>query len=238
MIRCSVSTKTTSLSDGVKSVSAALPGNTLPPASYLSFTSCYVYSPRAGGPIAEASRRICERVKRSDSVWLPAYAGFVYRTSLRDRQLRALFSGDATLIPVPGSAPCTDASWTSLHIAAALSEVGFALTVWTGLRRRLAVTKSATAPQSARPTVRQHYDSFCVTRPRGRVRKIVLVDDVITKGRTLLAAALRLQVELPPAEINAFALIRTLGFASHIDHLTEVCHGCVRWAGGDAWREP
>jgi hypothetical protein len=24
----------------------------------------------------------------------------------------------------------------------------------------------------------------------------------------------------------------------HIDHLTEICHGWVRWAGGDAWREP
>jgi hypothetical protein len=66
----------------------------------------------------------------------------------------------------------------------------------------------------------------------------VLVDDVITKGRTLLAAAMRLQVDLPPAEITAFALVRTLGFIEQLQHLTEVCHGCVRWAAGDARREP
>jgi hypothetical protein len=67
---------------------------------------------------------------------------------------------------------------------------------------------------------------------------IVLVDDVITKGRTLLAAALRLQVDLPPAEIDAFALVRTLGFTVELHRLTEVCHGCVRWVAGDARREP
>ena len=233
-----MSARTTSLSDGGGLVAKPLPASFLSAASYLSFASCYVYAPRAHGPIANASRQICERVKRSDPVWLPAYAGFVYRISLRDRQLRQLFSPGAMLIPVPGSAPCSSARWPSLQLALALSEVGFALRVWTGLHRSVAVRKSATAPQAERPTVRQHYDSFSVTLPHGPVRKIVLVDDVITKGRTLLAAALRLQVELPPAEIEAFALIRTLGFIEQLHHLTAVCHGCVRWAAGDARREP
>jgi type IV secretion system protein VirB3 len=35
-----------------------------------------------------------------------------------------------------------------------------------------------------------------------------------------------------------FALIRTQGFLPHIEHLAELCHGVVRWAGGDARREP
>lgn len=215
-----------------------MPAGFLSPALYLSFASCYVYAPRACGPVADASRQICERVKRIDPLWLPAYAGFVYRTSLRDRQLRALFSPGAVLIPVPGSEAYSSSRWTSLQLALALSEIGFALTVWTGLQRRVAVRKSATAPQAERPTVMQHFDSFSVTRAHGAVRKIVLVDDVITKGRTLLAAALRLQVELPPAEIRAFALIRTLGFLRQVDHLTDVCHGLIRWTGGDARREP
>jgi adenine/guanine phosphoribosyltransferase-like PRPP-binding protein len=67
---------------------------------------------------------------------------------------------------------------------------------------------------------------------------IVLIDDVITKGRTLLAAAARLRAELPYGEIRGFALIRTQGFVQHVEHLTEPCHGVVRWAGGDAHREP
>jgi type IV secretory pathway VirB3-like protein len=35
-----------------------------------------------------------------------------------------------------------------------------------------------------------------------------------------------------------FALIRTEGFVNRIRHLEEPCHGVVRWAGGDARREP
>jgi len=201
------------------------------------FASCFIYSPRASGLVADASRRICKRVKRSDPLWIPGYAGFVFRESLRDRKLAALFTS-ATLIPVPGSAPCNGDSWPSLQLAVALSQVGFQLRLWVGLRRQVAVRKSATAPNAERPTVQQHYESFFVRPPARPIRKILLIDDVITKGRTLLGAAARLQMDLPPAEICAFALIRTLGFVERMDHLTDICHGFVRWAGGDARREP
>jgi adenine/guanine phosphoribosyltransferase-like PRPP-binding protein len=69
-------------------------------------------------------------------------------------------------------------------------------------------------------------------------RRIVLVDDVITKGRTILAAAAKLQEALPNADIRAFALVRTMGFLTHVPHFLEPCQGVVRWAGGDARREP
>jgi predicted amidophosphoribosyltransferase len=116
--------------------------------------------------------------------------------------------------------------------------VGFGQCVWKGLRRDSTVTKSATARASERPTVREHYESFAVEHPLPAIHKILLVDDVITKGRTLLAAAARLQEQFPHADVRAFALIRTLGFVPRVDQLAETCHGVVRWAGGDARREP
>ena len=210
----------------------------LPGLSSVTFASCYVYSPRAQGWQAEASRQLCDRVKSSDPLWLPRYAGAVYRTSLADRRLAALFPPDAVLVPVPGSARTGEAPWAALWLALALSEVGFALRIWTGLRRRYAVTKSATAPSARRPTVQQHYDSFSALPAASPLSRVVLIDDVITKGRTLLAAAARLRFESPIVDIKGFALIRTQGFVDHIERLAEPCCGVVRWAGGDARREP
>jgi predicted amidophosphoribosyltransferase len=177
-------------------------------------------------------------VKSSDPLWLPRYAGFVYRCSLSDRHLAALFAPDGVLVPVPGSACSGEMPWAAFRLAVALSQVGFALRICTALRRRYAVTKSATASSAGRPTVHQHYDSFAAVPPANPIHKIVLIDDVITKGRTMLAAAARLRSELPFADISGFALIRTAGFVHQIKRLEEPCHGTVRWAGGDARRDP
>jgi hypothetical protein len=66
----------------------------------------------------------------------------------------------------------------------------------------------------------------------------VLIDDVITKGRTILAVAARLHEALPDADIRAFALVRTMGFLPNVEHFLEPCKGFITWAGGDARRDP
>jgi hypothetical protein len=208
------------------------------PVKSLSFASCYSYCPRGLGAAAEASRRLCARVKAAAPSWLPCYAGFVLRMSLSDPRLAALFARGTLLVPIPRSKRWDgEALWPALELAIALRDVGLALPVWTGLRRHIEVRKSATAPSGWRPSVRQHYESFCVISP-APVRRLVLVDDIVTKGRTLLAAAARLQAEMPYADIRAFALIRTRGFLPYIDQVTDVCHGVVHWAADDARREP
>lgn len=40
------------------------------------------------------------------------------------------------------------------------------------------------------------------------------------------------------AMANRFALIRTMGFRQRVASEVEPCDGVVRWAGGDARREP
>jgi hypothetical protein len=188
--------------------------------------------------LCEDSRRLCARVKTVDQEWFPRYAGLAYRTSLCDPQLQRLFAPDVLLVPVPGCAPSRDAPWAAGQLAHALSSVGPAGRVWTGLERRFAVRKSATALSGERPTVREHFESFSVACLPAAPQRIVLVDDVITKGRTLLAASMRLHEQFPHAEIRAFALVRTVGFRLRLERLLEPCRGVIRWAAGDARREP
>lgn len=189
--------------------------------------------------VSAAARLVCQRVKASDPRWLPIYAGRVAELCARDRLFEQLLARDAWLVPVPGCTPTGTRSTPASQLAAALHELGLAQGVWHGIVRRVAVTRSATAIPGARPTVRQHYESFAVcAAPGSAVTRIVLVDDIITKGRTLLAAAARLRRHLPHADIRALAMVRSLGFLLDVDRLLDPCHGFVYWAGGDARREP
>src|SRR5256885_1730730 len=123
------------------------------PCPSLSFAACFVYSPRGTGAVCEASRQLCARVKALDPRWLPRYAGLVYRTSLHHPELAGLFAPGAVLVPVPGSAPGSDAPWVALQLAVALRDVGPAGSVWPGLQRSFAVRKSATALRDRKSVV-------------------------------------------------------------------------------------
>jgi hypoxanthine phosphoribosyltransferase len=86
--------------------------------------------------------------------------------------------------------------------------------------------------------VGNHYDSFAIERVTELPRHVVLIDDVVTKGRTLLAAAARVQEAFPNAEIRAFALLRTMGLVQGVEQLLDPCVGEIRWRAGDAHRTP
>jgi len=202
------------------------------------FCSCYIYSPRGNSFASAASRQLCVRLKLGDAAWLPSYAGVVRELAAKDESFAELFSSDVVLVPVPGSDPSATRVWAAERLAVALHGVLLGRCVWLGLQRRFPVRKSATALNADRPTTQQHYDSLSVARLSVEPQRIVLVDDVITKGRTILAAAARLHEACPHAYISAFALVRTMGFLSDVSQLSEPCKGFVRWAGGDARREP
>jgi hypothetical protein len=216
-------------------------GQFLPALRSVEFSSCYVYSPHGGGYGSASARLLCTRLKSGDDTWLPIYARVVREQAIQRHVLSNLFAKNGFLVPVPGSAPASHGVWAAQSLALALHGVGLGGFVWAGIERRFAVRKSATALSAQRPSVRQHYESFAVSRqstlPESPTR-LVIVDDVITKGRTILAAAIRLHEAFPNADIRAFALVRTMGFVSKVGGALDPCQGVVRWAGGDARREP
>lgn len=204
----------------------------------LFFGSFYIYSPRGRGAVCEVSRRICVRLKLADPTWLAHYARCVREELTRHEILVGLFDRETCFVPVPGSTLHSGSVWAAERLATALHGAGLGKAVWTGLYRTHAVRKSATALSGHRPTVRQHYESLAVAYSYVPPSRILLVDDVITRGRTILAAALRLHEALPNADIRAFALVRTMGLLPDVTHFLEPCQGVIYWAGGDTRREP
>jgi hypothetical protein len=219
----------------------------------LPFASCFAYLPGGSGPVCAAGRLLCARVKAADSAWLPHLAARVWLETVGHGRFAMAFGAKVVLIPVPGSAPSQRANWAGERLAWCLKEVGLATEIWPVLRRQHAVRKSAFAAAGERPAVLEHYTSFAVGRFLGEVAsgppalgdssrwsglQLTLVDDVITRGRTMLAAAGRIQAAFPGADIRAFALLRTLGPDEPLHRILDPCEGEIRWVSGDARRRP
>ncbi len=238
-----------------------------PYAPAVSFASCYVYAPLGDGPLCEAARQMCARLKEADARWLARFAVQVWRENAANGRFVELFGRDVVLVPVPGSRP-GGVPWVGERLARCLQDLGLACAVWPCLRRCYPVRKSAFAAAGQRPSVREHYASFAVERwpaspdrlagtrrmscadgashdlralrlrGAGSAHRLVLIDDVVTRGRTLLAAAARLREAFPQCEIRAFALMRTLGRGQLPWRNPDPCEGQVRWLRGDARRIP
>ena len=183
---------------------------------------------------------MCAAIKAGDPLQLARCIEELRACGEQRPDLRRSFGERALLVPVPASAPrASTLPDSAQRIAAALFHAGFGGGVRPLLLRQSAVRKSATAPAGARPTVAQHYASFEIADPAlAGVDEIVLIDDVVTRGRTLLAAACRLRTVFPQARIGAFTLMRTMGFVAGVADLVDPCIGEIRWRRGDAVREP
>ncbi len=206
----------------------------------LIFGSCYVYSPEGVGKTCEHSRLMRSLLKEADPRFMEKYALRVYQqVGSGASALRGFFGRSDILVPVPGCAPDSkDRRWVAAQLANALVNQGLGCITWPGLRRMHAVRKSACALIGSRPSIERHYESFSLAAPLWRPDSLVLIDDIVTKGRTLMAAAAVLKDRFPDARIRAFALVRTMGQVDGVEALLRPCRGEIRFRNDDAHRNP
>jgi hypothetical protein len=204
----------------------------------VAYASCYVYSPAGESALCARSRLLRALLKAGDARFMRRYALRVSQQTRSQALLGGFFHDRDLLVPVPGSAATRAGTWAAAQLAEELVREGLGCGSWHGLQRSFAVRKSATAARGMRPSVALHFESLRMSLPAPQPASVVLIDDVITTGRTLLAAAARASEMFPQAQIRAFALLRTLGLVSDIARVLEPCRGEIRWTGSDARRTP
>ena len=201
----------------------------------VTYASCYVYSPQGTSAVCERSRLLCALLKSQDRYFIDKYVDRIQQQVAEHHRLSGFFSAADILIPVPSCVPGGGAN-APARLADVMVRRGLGRASWHGLKRVHAVQKSATA--RSRPTVAMHMESFLVdARGDSPPDSIILIDDVVTKGRTLLAAAARVHLAFPKARIRAFAVLRTMGLVPEVPRLFEPWLGCIRWQHGDARRD-
>lgn len=170
--------------------------------------------------LCQSSHLVCQMAKSSHSI------------------IRNWFGHKPILIPVPRSYPTrTGDLWVSARITTAMASAGLGRKAVPCLKRTSQVPKSAYSLSADRPKARQHYASFSVETLTG-ADDLVLVDDVVTRGATLLGAANRLAERFPDAKIRAFALVRTQSNPADFTKFEDPVHGLIELINGETRRRP
>lgn len=152
------------------------------------------------------------------------------------------FLQGALLVPAPKSAPLpAGALWAPDRIAQALVRGGIGGEVVRLVERIEAVSTSHRSPGAERAWPDQHQRTVEVKRqlPVGFAGRMVVVDDVVTRGSTLLGCALAIREAYPEADVAGFAVARTLGREEPMPaNAIQPVIGHIEWRPGWISRDP
>jgi hypothetical protein len=212
--------------------------------SSIPFASFLQYAPQGTSSVSLISKAIVITIK-SDGFYsqrqIIPYA--VERFALSLDKLGAYqswFSPRTLLVPTPRSAPIVQGGvFPGYRICEELQKQALGGEIAACLKRTVAIRKSATA-RGNRPDPIEHYNSVSIDSaqtPLFPPERVLLVDDVVTRGSTFLGLVPRLREGFPHAQILCFALVRTMSKVE-IDRMDNPISGVITFDGVMPHREP
>lgn len=168
---------------------------------------------RGSTEAARKSQRICPQIKRANPRSILSFVATVKQDGEVFERLRAFIEEDRTLVPVPGSGVTDDRNlWVAYRLCAALSDGGFSNPVETVIKRTAAIRKSSFCRTGERPEASEHRDTMTAHTDLIVPAKVLLVDDVLTRGCTTMGAALCLKAKYPDVDVRIFSVFLTKNF--------------------------
>lgn len=196
-------------------------------ASYLSYVPRY----RAKTPDQKASSVLTYKLKSNEfmpefGMYAAAHIAQSLKENVSGTPIARFFKDMPTLVPVPGSHKTDSASlWVPRILAEEMAKCGLGSKPIACLRRSKAVQKSSISPGN-RPHPAEHYESFSVETCVD-IDDVLLVDDVITLGSTVMGAANIIRDRFPEARIRGFAAVNTV-YTEKFRHVVDPKAGLIR----------
>lgn len=214
----------------------------------LEFGSLLSYTPKPMTDAMEYSKKVKnllkndKRVSESNKDYVPFSEWAAKKVGNKKSELPfpEFFGEDVTLIPVPRSSLTQpNTLWVPLNIALALVKNGLARAAEPILIRTKAVNQSSMVSARDRPSPLVHYDSMSVKEKLIQTDKIVLVDDVITRGATAIGAVNKLFDAFPDKKFYCLAIMRTISNPADFVNWYDPVRGIIKLReSGDTIRRP
>lgn len=205
------------------------------------FGSLFAYTPRPHNVDTEDSYNFMMKLKSNEIInfKFPSTCNFVANTL--DSCMNLLpysnfFDSKPLIVPIPKTTLIkSEYLWVPHILAVEIYAKGLGSRIVNCLNRVYPLPKSSTSKSENRPKAIQHYDSLSVQRLPYNPPSILLIDDVITRGATILGAASRLAEAYPNSSIKAFAGIRTISNSLEFQKFLDPQLGTIELRDNDTY---
>src|SRR5215207_1769569 len=212
--------------------------------SKIEFGSLLTYSPRGTPDSEQRSRTWLQHLKNdlpssNPPILMSRRISSIIKERMAILPFAAFFNINPTLVPIPNSSLMQPGTlWVPQRLANALVQNGLGIAVEECLKRVQPLHKAATSLAWNRPKAAQHYASLEVGKILSQPKEFLLIDDVITRGATMLGAANKLIDVFPEAHIRAFAAMRTISPPQQFKSINDPCIGEITLNDQEAFRRP